>query len=146
MRYVRLLLPLFLVSVSGRAFTAEPCPPAVRGAVSKLHPGARVGSCKPERDNGKLQYEVRISEAGRKLELDLTPEGGLLQTEERVPLNGVPPEVRSGFASKYPGVTAVAAEKQTKAGGATSFELAFDRAGKRHEATFTDQGAFVEEE
>jgi hypothetical protein len=41
---------------------------------------------------------------------------------------------------------ALVAEQQTKADGRASFEIAFRRGRRRHEATFTAEGAFVEEE
>lgn len=141
----RLAVPLVALALPALA-SSKPCPTAVRDAVMKAHPAARLKNCKPEKDNGKLQYEVKISTGGKQIELDLTPEGALLQTEEKVPLGTVPAAVLSGFRAKYAATRPVAAEKQTKADGKITYEVAFERDGKRREATFTDGGAFVEEE
>ncbi len=142
----RLVVYFVVLASPALAVSSEPCPAAVRDTVMKAHPAARLKTCKPEKDNGKLQYEVKITAEGKPLELDLTPEGLLLQTEEKVPLGTVPAAVLSGFQTKYAGTKPVAAEKQTKADGKITYEVAFERDGKRSEATFTDSGAFVEEE
>ncbi len=128
------------------ALAAKPCPAVVDQAVRRLYPKAQVNSCKPEKDNGVVQYEVRLTSDASKLELDLASDGSLLQTEERVSLAAVPDAVRSAFGTKYSGKKILAAEKQVKADGKTSFELAFSRAHAKHEATFTSEGKFVEEE
>jgi len=54
--------------------------------------------------------------------------------------------VTSAFEAKYSGTKAARAEKQTKADGAVTYELAFEKGGKKHEATFWEDGKFKEEE
>ena len=142
----RSILLLALTGLPAPALASKPCPTAVKEAVKRLHPTARLASCKPEKDQGKLQYEVKISSEGKPLELDLTPEGLLLQTEEKVPLGSLPAGVLSAFRSRYAGIEPLAAERQTKADGKTTFEVAFERDRKRREATFSETGSFVEEE
>src|SRR5205823_4435346 len=84
-------------------------------------------------EDGKAQYEVKVAAPdGRKLEIDVSPEGALLQTEEPVAVNTVPQAVRVAFAAKFPGKTATRAEKQTSADGTVTFELAFADGAKRH--------------
>ncbi len=53
----------------------------------------------------------------------------------------------AAFEAKYPKTKASKAEKQTKADGTVTYEIAFkDAKGKKHEATFKEDGTFVEEE
>jgi len=55
--------------------------------------------------------------------------------------------VTAAFEAKYPKTKASKAEKQTKADGTVTYEIAFkDAKGKKHEATFKEDGTFVEEE
>jgi hypothetical protein len=123
------------------------CPPAVRSAAVKAHPDAAVTACKQEKEHGKTQYEVKLTgKAGEKLELDVSPDGTILLTEEYVDLKNVPPAVMNAFHGKYAGATPTRAEKQTAADGKVSYELAFAVSGKKKEATFTSEGGFVEEE
>lgn len=134
---------LFLCAVSG-AVAKPSCPDSVADAVAKAHPGARVLSCRKETENGQPQYEVKLKSERGRLELDVSPAGAIIQTEEKVPLSSVPASVLSAFAARYPKAKPTRAEKQTKADGKVTYELAFRRAGKRLEVTFDEAGKFVE--
>jgi hypothetical protein len=46
---------------SARVSAARLCPPQVTTYVSRAYAGARVGSCKAEREHGKLQYVIARS-------------------------------------------------------------------------------------
>lgn len=123
------------------------CPAAVKSAAVKAHPDASVTACKLEKEHGKTQYEVKLTgKAGEKLELDVSPDGNILLTEEYVDVKSVPPAVMDAFHGKYAGATLTRAEKQTAADGKVAYELAFAASGKKKEATFTSDGGFVEEE
>jgi hypothetical protein len=141
-------LALVLVLPATLAAAAPPpCPAAVTTAIEKKFPKATVQVCKAEREDGHDQFEVKLTKAdGGKVEVDVSPAGAVLQTEEVVPLDQVPAAVKKAFAAKYPKATPTRAEKQTPATGKPSYELAFQVDGKRKEATFAEDGAFVEEE
>jgi hypothetical protein len=124
-----------------------PCPAAVTTAIEKKFPKSTVQVCKAEREDGHDQFEVVLTKADRsKVEVDVSPAGAILQTEEVVALDQVPAPVMKAFAAKYPKATPTRAEKQTPATGKPSYELAFQADGKRKEATFQEDGAFMEEE
>jgi hypothetical protein len=126
---------------------AADCPSAVTTAAQKAHPGATVSSCKKETEHGKAQYEVKLTGAGgQKIEIDVDPEGAILQTEEYIAVSDLPPAVMAAFVSKYKGATPSRAEKQTAADGTISYELAFTSGGKKRESTFKADGNLVEEE
>ncbi len=123
------------------------CPSPVRNAVQKAYPGAKIASCKREKAEGSVQYEVKVTKHGsRNTEIDVTPAGEILQTEEQVDLKSVPELVAKGFADKYPTMKFDRAEKQTGREGKVTYELAFTDKMKKHEATFSEDGAFIEEE
>ncbi len=125
---------------------AQPrCPTAVTDAALKAFPGAQLVSCKPETEHGKSQFEVKVDTSrSKRIELDISPDGALLLTEEQVALGEVPSAVLAAFSAKYPLAKAERAEKQTKGDGTVSYEIAFLHKGKRHEATFASDGAFIE--
>ena len=132
---------------SAPAFAKDACPQAVADAVAKAQPAGKITSCKAETEDGKAQYEVKVASSdGRKLEIDVSPQGGILQTEEPVALDAVPQAVRDAFAAKFPGKSATRAEKQTSADGTVTYELAFASGTKRREVTFAADGKYVEEE
>jgi hypothetical protein len=81
-----------------------------------------------------------------RVELDVTAKGVIEQIEETVPVSAVPAAVTKAFAARYPKASVLRAEKQTKADKSVSFELAFKVGASVKEATFKDDGTFVEEE
>ncbi len=136
---------LLLAPVSSHA--KGKCPAAVTEAIQKSQPDATVESCKKEKEHGKTQYEVKLTtKDSKKLEFDVSPEGSILQTEEKVDVSAVPAAVTSAFAAKYPSTKATKAEKQTKADGAVTYELGFKANGKKRHATFAEDGKFLEKE
>jgi hypothetical protein len=127
--------------------TAATCPAPVSDAVQKAYPSSKVTACKQETEHGKVQYEVKLeTKEAKKLELDITPEGSVIQTEESVAVAAVPKAVTSAFDAKYPKMKPTQAAKQTKADGTIAYELAWKDAKGRHEATFKEDGSFLEEE
>ena len=141
----RWILSLVLVGGAARADTS--CPAAVKNAIDKAFPKATIATCKAEKEHGHDQFEVKIAKAdGNKAEVDVSPDGKILQVEEKIALDKVPAAVMKAFAAKYPKAKADAAEKQTPATGAPTYELAFATDKGRKEATFSEDGKFVEEE
>ncbi len=143
-----LTLALATLMAPGLAVAKPGCPPPVKDAAQKAYPSSKVTACKEEKEKGKVQYEVKLeTKKAKKLELDISPEGAVLLTEEEVATGSVPKAVTAAFEAKYPKTKASKAEKQTKADGSVTYEVAFkDAKGKRHEATFKEDGTFVEEE
>jgi hypothetical protein len=137
-----LRITLLSLLVASPALAAPSCPTAVTDAVAKAFPKAKLASCKPEHEDGRDIFEAKLTKAdGGKAEVDIAPDGKILQVEELVPVASLPDAVKKAFATKYPKAKADRAEKQT-AGADISYEIKFG--GK--EATFKADGTFVEEE
>ena len=123
------------------------CPDPVKASVAKGYPDAAIASCKHEHEDGREQYEVKLTRKdGARLELDVSPDGKILQAEEKVELAAVPTAVMKAFSAKYPKAKASRAEKETRADGGVFYELAFQGDHGRKEATFKADGSFAEEE
>ena len=147
MRLTSLTLKAVALLASVVPALASPCPSKVTDAVLRAHAGAVVGECKQETEDGIVQYEVKITlKDGKRAELDVDPGGTILLTEEYVELAAVPPAVMTAFAAKFPGAKATKGEKQTAADGKVTYELAFGSGAAQQEATFTADGAPLEEE
>jgi hypothetical protein len=115
----------------------------VAAAVTKAHPDATQKACKGEHEDGKDIFEVKLDmKDGTKAELELSADGTILAMEEVVPTSALPKAVADAFAAKYPGATAEKVERITPTGKPVMFEIGF--AGK--EASFSETGAFIEEE
>jgi hypothetical protein len=142
-RSIRILLVAALVSLPCIAGADTACPSAVTDAAKKAFPQATITKCIAE----KTIFEVKMQKADKSmLELDISAKGDIEQIEEVVPVSSVPAAVTKAFAAKYPKAAMLKAEKQTKADKSVSFEVAFKTDKHLKEATFKEDGTFVEEE
>jgi Putative beta-lactamase-inhibitor-like, PepSY-like len=125
----------------------DTCPEPVTAAINKAYPASTVTSCKKEVEKGTTLYEVKVTtKQASKVEVDVTPDGKIVQTEEKVSLEAVPKAVMDGFTAKYKDAKATGAEKQIKADGSIQYELKFVAGKKKKEVTFSEGGKFLEEE
>src|SRR5579862_872814 len=92
------------------------CPAAVAAAVAKAYPDGTISACKHEVEDGHDQFEVALTrKAGGSLELDVSPDGKILQTEEKIDLEEIPDAVLTAFAKRYPKAKPTSAERQVQA-------------------------------
>ncbi len=146
-RYAVLTMALVLAVAMWVPAVAGDCPAGVTAAAMKAHPDAKIDGCKKETEEGKVQYSVKLTgNAGEKLELDVSPEGQILLTEEPVAVNTLPPAVLQGLKAKHPDAKPERAVRQTGADGKVTYEIAFHVGKEKKEDTFDANGAFVEEE
>ena len=119
------------------------CPAVVTAAATKAFPDSKQTACKPH----KAGFEVKLTKKdGKSVELDLAADGTIEQIEEIVPFDQVTAAVTKAFVARYPKGKLSRAEKMTKPGKSVEFELLFTIDGKTKEATFSDDGKFIEEE
>ena len=142
-----LVFAMVCVVATAYGDTPKDCPAVVKTAIDKAFQKSTITTCKREHENGHDQFEVKLAKAdGAKVEVDVSEDGKILQVEEKIALGDVPSAVMKAFAARYPKSKAASAERQTPSTGKPSYELAFTVDGARKEATFTEDGAFVEEE
>jgi multimeric flavodoxin WrbA len=118
-------------------------PAPVTKAFAARYP--KLTPTKAEKEVGKdkvVTFELKAD----KTEATFTADGTFLEEEMVVAVTSLPAAVTKAFAAKYPKAKADRAEKQVKADKTTTYELAFASAKGRTEATFKDDGSFVEEE
>lgn len=122
------------------------CPRPVVDAIAKAFPGGTLGRCIAEKEHGRDQFEARLVRSdGVRVEVDLAPDGAILQIEEPIAVDKLPPAVAKAFAAKYPKAKATGAEKQT-ARKVVTYEIQFAVGGARKEATFDGSGKLLEQE
>ena len=144
---MRILVVTLLWSWSAVAVAGDACPARVKAAIDKAFAKATITTCKAEHEHGHDQFEVKLTKAdGSKAEVDVTPDGKIIQVEEKIAVDKVPAAVMKAFAAKYPKAKVDGAEKQTPASGPATYELAFAAGSGRKEATFAEDGKFIEEE
>lgn len=140
------MIKILIALAATTAVAHAECPKPVSDAIAKAFPKSTISSCKAEKEHGHDQFEVRVAKAdGAKAEVDVTPDGKILQVEEKVAIDRVPASVMKAFAAKYPKAKVTRAEKQA-AESSITYEIAFDLGADHKEATFDESGKFVEEE
>jgi hypothetical protein len=140
------VVALLVLGAAPALADAPACPAAVSAGVLKAFPRAAIASCKAERDHDKDFFEVVLTRTGgARIEVDVAPDGAILQIEETVAVDALPDRVKKAFAAKYPRARPTAVSKQT-AGKDVRYEIAFQTDKGRKEATFAADGKFVEEE
>lgn len=129
-------------------FAKDPakCPTAVTAAIKKAFPRGAIRSCKAEREAGAEQFAVVVKTGTTRVEVDVAPDGAIKQIEQRIAIDQVPAAVLKAFAAKYPKVEATRAQRQQHADKSVCFELGFTTEQTKHEATFSEAGAFLEAE
>lgn len=138
-----LTVSLFSLPAVAAADTAPACPTVVTDAAKKAFPDATVTKCVAEHSG----FEVKMLKKDKsKVELDISAKGDIEAIEEVVPVASLPAPVTKAFSAKYGKATILKAEKETRADKSVSFEVGFKVGKDFKEATFKDDGTFVEEE
>ncbi|MDB4960804.1 MAG: hypothetical protein JWP01_803 [Myxococcales bacterium] len=139
----RIMLVAALLSFPCIAGADTTCPSAVTDAAKKAYPQATITKCIAE----NTFFEVKMQKSDKSIvELDISAKGDIEQIEEVVPVSSVPAAVTKAFAARYPKATLLKIEKQTRSDKTITFEVAFKSGKTLKEATFKDDGTFVEEE
>jgi|SRR5579883_351631 len=80
-------------------------PKAVLEAAKKRFPKAEVVGVEKETENGKTFYEVEMKEAGKTIDVIVTPEGAISKIEKQIDAKDLPKAVASALEEKYPKAT-----------------------------------------
>ena len=124
---------------------ADECPASVLAGVQKSHKGAKTTECLHETDDGDSYYVVSIqTAAGKKLELDMSPDGKIIETVEYITAAEVPAAVTKGLEAKYPGAKITEVDRVTDQDGEVTFDIEFTAGGKTQEVTLTTTGEVYE--
>ncbi len=126
-------------------------PRAVVEAVKKRFPDADMKSAEKEEENGKAEYEVAITDKGRKKSVTVTPEGALVEIENRIEAKDMPKALADALDQKYPKATLKSIEEVVKVRDGKEkleyYEIHLVTAeGKKLEATLTPEGKTNKEE
>lgn len=93
-------------------------PKAITDAVKKRFPKAEVVEAAKETskdgDKEKVEYEVSIKDGTTKIDVMLTPEGGITLIEKEIATKDLPKAVADALAEKYPKATFTTVEELIK--------------------------------
>ena len=77
-------------------------PQSVIDAVKKRFPKGELTEGAKEEEDGKTFYEVSVKQAGKNIDVSLTPEGVITMIEKQMDSKDLPKVVSSGVEKKYP--------------------------------------------
>ena len=129
----------------------------VEAAVMAAHPGAKITSAKPEKEEID-QFEVEFTADGKKMSADVAPDGTIIETEEPVKEAQVPAAAREaiqkaaeGAAIKSYAKITVTANVDKEKNSATKldkpmmhYEAGLSKDGMKAEVEVDDSGKVIE--
>ena len=77
-------------------------PKAVLEAAKKRFPKAEVVGASTEKVDDKTVYEIELKEAGKTIDVTLTPEGVITTIEQEIDAKNLPKPVAQALEKKYP--------------------------------------------
>ncbi len=80
----------------------DKAPKAVLEAAKKRFPKAEVVGVSKETEKDKTVYEVELKEAGKTIDVTLTPEGVITTIEQQIDAKDLPKAVAEALDKKYP--------------------------------------------
>jgi len=119
-------------------------PPVVQKAIQAETKGATVKGLSQEVDGGKTYYEAETAVNGHGRDLLFDASGALVEVEEEVKLETLPPAARAAIEKSAKGGKLEKLEKLTK-GKAISYEAAIAKAGKTTEVRVNPDGSPAKE-
>jgi len=132
-------------SSTEKSVPLDQVPPAVRTTADKALPGVQWKTAKTETENGQAIYELKGRDsANREVEVEVTPDGMLVEAETDVPLEEVPVTVREALKARLPNFKPEEVESVTKGIGSSGFEFeGRDEANKKIEVFISADGTQV---
>ena len=144
LKYQGALSGLILVSGLLAADTKIPfseLPPAVQNAAKAQTRGAQVVGANSEKENGRTIYEVETKVNGKSRDLNFDVDGKLLEIEQEVGIDTIPPAAKDALVKKAGSGTIQKVESITQ-GDAVSYEASIKtKSGKHTEFAVKADGA-----
>jgi len=147
---IALLVPA-AVSAREEKVRLDRVPAPVMDAVKARFPSARATEAAKEEEKGQLVYEIGLEEAGRHVDVTLTPSGDMLLIERSIPKEELPRAVTDALSRAYPGAGYRTVEEivEVQAGRErlASYEVLLvpSGGGKREVKVSPDGGSVLEE-
>ena len=115
-------------------------PPAVESTVAAQSQGATVRNLSVEVERGHTYYEVELTANGHNKDVLVDSQGNVVEVEEQVEVESLPPAVRNGLLAKAGKGKLVKVESITKRGKLVAYEAQVSTDGKRSEVQVGPDG------
>ena len=147
-----LAIALFAAVTAGPALgqekkiTVSDLPAAVRQTADAQSKGATVRGYSRETEHGRVQYEVELMVAGKSRDVTIGADGTVLEVEQQVDIDSLPPAVRAALTKKAGAGKITKVESLTKGGTLVAYEAAILIGGKRSEVQVGPDGSALSHE
>jgi hypothetical protein len=121
-------------------------PAAVKKTVSAQSAGATIRGFSTEKENGQTLFEVEMTVNGRSKDVSMTADGSVVEVEEQVALDELPPEVRAGLQAKAGKRKILKVESLTKRDKLVAYEAKVETNGKKSEIQVGPDGKALDHE
>lgn len=128
-----------LAAAGGPGLDVKDLPPAAQKTIREQTRGSRILKIGREEKDGAMVYEVETQTQGGRRDLLVSSSGEVLEIEQEVEWNAVPPAARAALARKASGGKIVKVEEVTR-NGRVIYEASIRRQGKTEEAAVTASG------
>ena len=123
-----------------KKITRGELPPAVEKTVAEQSQGATIKGFSTELDKGKRVYEVELSVNGHGKDISMDKDGKIVEVEEEVAMDSLPPEVKAGLTSAAGSGTILKVESLTKGGKLVAYEADVKNGPKHSEVQVGPNG------
>jgi hypothetical protein len=128
-----MMLSTVIAPAQERRLKKSDLPAAVQKTADEQTKGATVHRYSSELEDGKLQYGVEMTVNGHSRDVSIAPDGGLLEIEEQVTYEALPPAVRDGLQKKAGRGKIIKVESLTKHGTLVAYEAQVRDGSRRRE-------------
>jgi uncharacterized membrane protein YkoI len=138
-----LLFGLVTVSIARaqeKKITRAELPPAVEKTVAEQSKTGTVRGFSTEVEDGKRLYEVELTVEGHGKDISMDLHGNVVEVEEEISMDALPPEARKGLTEAARGGTILKIESITKNGKLVAYEADMKTAAKQSEIQVSPNG------
>jgi len=121
-------------------------PAAVEKTVAAQAQGALIRGFSEEKENGQTIYEVEMTVNGHGKDVSINETGAIVEVEEEVAFESLPPAVRDGLQAKAGKGKIVHVESITKRDKIVAYEAEVATGGKKSEAQVGPDGKPLDHE
>ncbi len=121
-------------------------PSAVEKTVAARTQGATIKGFSQEKENGQTLYEAETTVNGHSKDITIDANGALVEIEEQVALDSLPPTVKAGLQAKAGEGKIVKVESLTKHDKLVAYEAKVQTAGKKTEIQVGPDGKPLDHE
>jgi hypothetical protein len=142
-----MLFPIFVFSQEQeKKIPRSDLPPAVEKTVAEQSKGARIRGFSEEKENGQTLYEAELIVNGHSKDVLVDVNGTIVEVEEQVPIESLPPAVREGLQAKAGSGKLINVERLTKKDKLVAYEAKVLTNGKKSEVQVGPEGKPLDHE